>query len=728
MAQAATTCNLSPEYQMSDLPFRRCILPLLLLFVVGTACRREPPAPPIGPADTAVDRLMVGVGEEGVYRLTLAELQAAGLDLPALDSEQMQLTQAGTAVPYLLQDDALFFYGRAADSRYTNTRPYLLQIGQPGELMAATAVSPSVTTTTTVSHTLRREENHLYEARALDADHADPWFWHKISQGQSVEIPLRLPAVADAPAQLRLQLWGQTHNPEVLNDHDLDVLINGQLIETIRWDGPTHHQAVITLPPGVLRQGDNQIILNNEAPGAVLLDIMLLNWLELELPILPTAVNDTLTFYTGEDTAQSRFGFVVTLTNFSAPPLVLNVQDPALPTRLPADFADGLATVHVAAGMAVTAVGPQGYRSPDSLALARQSDWLNRENQADLLIITTDALAAALTPLVEARQAQGLTAAVVPVAEIYDAFGGETSPESIQQFVAYAATNWQDPKPRYLLLVGDATTDYRGYNPANPLPANHVPSLLVPVAYSGETVSDGRLADVDGDGQPDLAVGRWPLDSVAEVESLVARTLAYEAGTAVSATLFATDASESQFAGMARRLWERAGIPETAVTLLNGASADEVTAVWNQGAWLTTYIGHGSLALWGKENLFNLEAVGKLQSEQPAIVVQLTCLTGFFAQPGVESLAEVMLQHQHGPVLTVAATSLTLSDHQEPFAAALLQNLADPTVLRMGDAFQQAKLSLNINDNGLREVSDTFALLGDPSALIVRPVVADNNE
>ncbi len=698
---------------------RQLVLLFVLLPFVAAACRPEPPTPN---ANFTADRLIIGVTGDGVYRLTLAELQAAGLDLPTLDSKQMQLMQGDTAVPYLLQDDALIFYGRAADSRYTNTRPYLLQTGQPGELMTETAVTPAVNAATTVTHTLRLEENRLYEARALDAKQTDPWFWHKISQGQSVDIPVTLPAVADGPARLHLHLWGQTHSPDVANDHDLDVLVNGQPVGTIRWDGPTHHQARLTLPPGLLRAGENSITLDNETPGAVLLDIMLLNWLELELPILPTAVNDVLTFQTGTDTAQSRFGSAVTLTNFSAVPLVLDVQDPAHPTRLPTRDTDGGVMVDVNAGMQVTAVGPQGFRSPDSLALARQSTWRSPDNQADLLIITTDALAPALTPLVEARQAQGLAAAVIPVAEIYDAFGGETSPESIQQFVAYAATTWQDPKPRYLLLVGDATTDYRGYDTAVALPANHVPSLLVPVAYSGETVSDGRLADVDGDGQPDLAVGRLPVDSVAEVESLVARTLAYETGTAVPTALFVTDASESRFAGMAERLWQKAGIPETAVTHLNGVAADEVTAVWNKGAWLATYIGHGSLGLWGKENILNLDAVSNLRAEQPAIVMQLTCLTGLFAQPGIESLAEVMLQHKYGPVLTVAATSLTLSDHQEPFAAALLQNLTDPTVQRIGDAFQQAKLSLDIGNNGLREVSDTFVLLGDPSALIVRPM------
>ncbi len=695
------------------------LLFFVLLFIGLVACRRQPPTQEI---NTAVDQLIFHIAEDGVYQLRLAELQAAGLNLPALDSEQMELTQGSTPVPYLLQDDTLIFYGRAPTSRYTNTRPYQLQTGQPGELMMETAVSSSLPTSSTVTHTVRLEENAVYEARALDTEHADPWFWHKISQGQTVEIPFTLPEVADAPAHLRLQLWGQTHSPDVLDDHDLDVLVNGQSIETIRWDGPVYHQAAITLPSGILHKGENVITLSNETTGAVLLDVMLLNWLELDAPIVPTAVNDTLTFHTAGDTA-------VVLTNFSALPLVLDVQNPDQPTRLPGDFADGSMTIGVAEGMVVTAVGPQGYLSPASMTLARKSSWRSPENQADLLILTTDALAPALQPLVEARQAQGLTVAVVPTAEIYDAFGGgEASPDSINQFITYAAAKWQDPQPHYLLLVGEATTDYRGYGTAVTPPTNIIPSPLVPVAYSGETISDSRLADVDGDGQPDLAVGRWPVDSVAEVESLVTRTLAYETGTAVATALFVTDASEGQFAPMAERLWQAAGIPETAVTHLNGATAVEVTDAWNNGAWLATYIGHGSLELWGKDNLFNLEAVGDLRGEQPPIVIQLTCLTGLFAQPGIESLAEVMLQHPHGPVLTVAATSLTLSDHQEPFAAALLQNLTDPTVERMGDAFQQAKLSLDISNDGLREISDTFALFGDPSALVVRPSGANASE
>ena len=70
----------------------------------------------------------------------------------------------------------------------------------------------------------------------------------------------------------------------------------------------------------------------------------------------------------------------------------------------------------------------------------------------------------------------------------------------------------------------------------------------------------------------------------------------------------------------------------------------------------------------------------------------------------------------------VKTRSLTLSNDQEPFAVNMLENLQDSNVARMGDAFQAAKLSLEIErSNGLREISDTFILLGDPSTRITRP-------
>jgi hypothetical protein len=101
--------------------------------------------------------------------------------------------------------------------------------------------------------------------------------------------------------------------------------------------------------------------------------------------------------------------------------------------------------------------------------------------------------------------------------------------------------------------------------------------------------------------------------------------------------------------------------------------------------------------------------------------LQLTCLTGFFAHPTLASLSETMLLHETGPVLIVSATSLTLSSSQAPFGINLINELQNPETIRIGDAVNNAKAALDVSILSLREINDTFGLLGDPSAVIVRP-------
>lgn len=677
------------------------------------ACRSEDALPPIV-GEVSGSQIKIEVAENGMVQVSLADLQKAGLAVESLADTDFSLRQAGTAVPTHILNDNLIFYGQASASRYTNIRPYILTVGEKGTVMEETAVTGSGPSLSEIPQTLHLEKNQRYLSQTRQDDQSDVWFWQTIGQGQKVLLTFELAAVSDGPAALRLRLQGTTYNPEVDPDHDFDLSLNGQMLETIRWDGETAYTSDTAVPAGLLKTGQNELILDNEIPGAAFLDIMELNWLELDYLAPGTAVNDRLQF--------SQTDSPVTLNGFSGQPLIFNIGDPDAPQRLTGWAYDNeQVQIAVNPGMTIAAVGPRGYLAPAAITPVRQSDWRNPDNQADLIIITTDELAPAMAPLIEARQAQGLSVALIPAAEIYDEFGyGAASPESIQTFVAYAYENWTEPRPSYLFLVGDATTDY--YNYQGNAPRNQIPSLLVPVEFSGETVSDSRLADVDGDMKPDLAVGRWPVSAVTEVKALVARTLAYEGGTAVNRALFATDGTEAQFAAIASRIWSESGLTDEDAILLNGAKAGEVTAEWNQGTWLTTYIGHGSVERWGKEDIFFPEAVSGLNAATPPIVLQLTCLTGLFAHPELTSLSETMLLHEQGPVLIIAATSLTLSSYQEPFALSLLQNLQEPGNGRIGDAFQAAKRSLAIeNNNGLREISDTFVLLGDPSARIIRP-------
>jgi hypothetical protein len=695
----------------------------LLLLVFLASCQTADAPPPAG--DAAADRLKLLVQQDGFVRVSQTELANAGLSFSAFDAANLRLTDGETAVPFHIADDHLIFYGQRPTNRYTAYRPYILTAGITGETMAETP-APAPTDAPPIqqiSRTLRLEENRVYDSQARDFSHTlqpetadediDLWFWQPLRQGNSLSFDFDLPLIADGSGQIWVQMRGESYNAEVEDDHDYDVIINGQNIGTIRFDGQIFHTGSLDIPPGLLQQGKNSLVLDNSVPGATFLDIMQLNWIEIEYATPPEAVGDQ-----AATTGQSGN---LALSGFSGPPDLYDISQPQAPRRLTGAItsATGLATT-VEAADRLAAIGPTGY-APAVIQPVRASELRNPDNGADLIIVTTDALAPALQPLIEQREAEGLRVVVAPVAEIYDEFGyGANTPQAINAFVSHAYENWQAPAPRYLFLVGDATADYRDH--LGLAPANLVPAPMIPVSYSGETVSDARLADVTGDTRPELAVGRWPVDSPTAVSSLVERTLAYERGTAVDQAIFATDSSESHFANIAQRLGESGSLNDEQITLLNGPQASDLLASWREGAWLATYIGHGSLTQWGKENIFTLDAVNGLQGETPPIVLQLTCLTGLFNHPEQPSLAEMMLTHKQGPVLQVAATSLTLSGHQEPFAASLMANLSDPTIERIGDALQNAKLSLDTSNTGLREISDTFTLFGDPSTRILRPL------
>ncbi len=85
------------------------------------------------------------------------------------------------------------------------------------------------------------------------------------------------------------------------------------------------------------------------------------------------------------------------------------------------------------------------------------------------------------------------------------------------------------PRPQYVLLVGDGHYDFKGAMRAD-LP-NLIPPYLLDVDTEiGETAADNRFVGVDGDADllPDMALGRIPAKTPADVTAVVDKILAYE--------------------------------------------------------------------------------------------------------------------------------------------------------------------------------------------------------
>lgn len=695
------------------------VVALCCLFLGAlSACSQQP-------ADIVLaDTIKIVVREQGLYRLPRSDLRAVGFPVSALNSGLVQLSESGQAVPLLVDEEGVVFYGRQSSNRYTPYRTYILRAGERGrEMEEITAPSSSEQATMSViRRTLLLERNLEYigDAREENSDQGPgPWFWQTIGLGQADPIAFDLPEVASGSGTIHVRLVGTTLHPTIEPDHNVSLYLNDQELALFSWDGQTSHIGTLDVASGSLNAGANRIRLSVGASEH--LDISKLDWIEVVYDAYPRTNENYLAFSSGPG--------VVSLEGFGTVPLVVDVTDPDRPLLLGVPGQEQAITpVELAREGQYIAAAAGGFLSPVFVEPLQTGPWAHTQLQADLLIVAPRELSEAMEPLVAARAEQGLSAVVVPLEDIYDGFGhGAATPQSINRFVSHVVENWQEPTPRYLLLVGDATIDYWGFlgqrdeEPVSP-PEYEIPSMLVPVHFGGETISDGRLADVDGDYEPDLAVGRWPVGSKEAVRALIERTLRYESTTAPQNAIFAVDGSSGEFERLTDAIISHSEFPRDGSQVLVGPTAGDLVERWREGAWLVTYAGHGSLRLWSDQEMLTTADVPSLQTPgvQP-IVLQLTCLTGLFAHPEITSLSETMLTGEDGPAIIIAATSLTISAHQQPFASGLLAALQDPSVGRIGDALRLARQSLDLSNAGLREVNDTFVLLGDPSTTIVRP-------
>src|SRR5262249_18504252 len=133
---------------------------------------------------------------------------------------------------------------------------------------------------------------------------------------------------------------------------------------------------------------------------------------------------------------------------------------------------------------------------PVAIAADLPSSWRQPANAADMLIITKRELMSAFEALKAQRQQQGYQVALIDIEDAYDEFSyGNKTPQALKELLGYAAANWQ-VKPRYVVLGGDASYDYKNYLGLGEVDV--VPTKLVDTGTM-ETASDEWYGDQDGD-------------------------------------------------------------------------------------------------------------------------------------------------------------------------------------------------------------------------------------
>jgi hypothetical protein len=659
----------------------------------------------------------ISVKREGIYRVTQAQLQAAGFNLNA-STALWQLYADGVeqAITVGNNGDYIEFYGRGLDTLEADAQTYFLVVGNSNGKRIGTSVRRPIggrISAGSYAQSFTKKERFFYSSSILNGE-AENFFGSVITNnGAKISFDVTGVDFSSPNSSLDVSTQGLT-----VSLHQVKVVLNGHEIGLLSGEFLKLSKGHFDFPTSFLLEGTNILQLNSVPVSG---DVSLFDSVKINFARKFQAEQNRLSFYT----TNYRASYV---GNFTSPNVrvydVTYPDNPTLVSGLSIEQNNGSYRVFLPAsrGRVMYAVEDSAVLSADSIMANQPSSLATANHNAELVIITYKDWAAQANDWAAYRRAQGMSVEVVNVEDVYDEFSfGALSSLSIKDFLRFATGNWQTP-PKYVLLLGDATYDPKnylgkGYN-------DFIPTRFFDTDYT-EAGSDDALTDFNGDGLTEIPIGRVPAKNGQDVTHVLNKVTSFEQTVGQNGmsrgVAFVSDASDGyyDFVGISNRV--RGQLPQSVPTVMvNRAEQDARTRVLNEinkGKFLVNWSGHGTAADWvsPSANFFNKNDALQLTNSNLSIFTMLTCLNGNFINPDQtsagDSLGEALLKAQYGAVAAWASSGLTTADVQEIMATRFYQQMGAGNFNRLGDAIKDAKTAIN----GGRDVRLSWVLLGDPT-------------
>lgn len=753
----------------------------------------------------ATSYIRIVVDKDGIYHITGEELDTAGVNLSGFTSRNMTLWNHGKQIPIYVhttggtaftKDSYFEFYGTMNRVDYsqgrsdlyldpfTNNNVYFLTVDSTAPVQRLVTESGALgrvnnavnLASYSFTQTVHLEQDKYYERLdAVDLNEPytrqDHWFWTEVSSQQMMSVPFTL-AYPDTtniqPLTLRAAFQGITHFdgsspgvPNIPNEHQAELFINQTHVLSSTWDNQTMNivnvGASANIPQNVLHNGLNHFEIYDANPGNIAVCTFAFNWCELHYQRLYVADHDYLKFTVPDNASPGYYDFVI--QHFSSSSISVYRLNDSKITNVTIKYLNNQGTAQGYAALfeayvqspqdQFIAVSDSGKLNPVRIEVVSNVGLASHDYSAQYIMITSRQLdnvtgkqtdpSNPVSELASYYDSHGVKTLVVNAVQVYDAFNyGIKSPYAIRSFISYAYHNWS-VAPKYVLLVGEGT-----WNTKNGNRSDLIPVMMMQTYEFGATACDNWYACVDGnDPIPDVAVGRIPALTVAQVQTTVNKILEYYSGKSFgwqnTALLIAGEEEEFHIQAdsvvhdmippryFIKRLYT--SIQNPAVdTKYYGVTQDLVNDFKN-GAVLVNYMGHGGGAIWADNGILTNDEVANLSNTgKYPFVTSMTCFAGAFdGQIGLPLSSTLLFADKKGAVGLLASAGLGWLYNDFYMDSELLPILFDPaySTWSVGSDIMLAKARYYAAYGPFWPQAETmlnqYNIIGDPALVIQLP-------
>lgn len=393
---------------------------------------------------------------------------------------------------------------------------------------------------------------------------------------------------------------------------------------------------------------------------------------------------------------------------------------------------------------------------------------LHGTSDVNMIIVTHPGFQSQAERLAQYRREQdGLTVKVVTPQQIYNEFSsGAQDATAIRDYMRMIYKTSSSGNPKYLLLFGKPSYDYRGRIDGNVLfvPNYQSSASLNKNSFRANDDYFGLLDDTEGEdcqGYVDVAIGRFPVTNTTQAKIAVDKTILYSTRENL---VPANSTVVSNFADW-RNLMAFVADDEDSYHILTTESGanfvEEETALINfdkiyldsyqqvssageqrypevnqaiehrikKGSLVFTYVGHSGVKGWAHERILDLQTINNWDNQynQP-ILITMGCEFGWYDRSVVSPSELAFLNPIGGATGLITTSRVAFSLSNKTYSDYLFKNIMkkfDNRYQTLGELNKTAK-------NGAGGASNTLNMIytiGDPSMKLAIPtfsVVTDS--